>query len=671
MSKKTKYLIILMVFNFCTITGKNFANIGFFAYLSKLKFSPNVECLTYSKTVNYTSSNGTNNSYTCSYKPDSISMECVYTTAITEDNTSTTTKTEYFNSTEDFILRTKNFGQSTVRYSQINKDIASNKFFQYDTSLRLKGIIQSDAISVSVSEYDTKNRYTKGIISLSNGICQVPFTNSYDDTNLYFKQTFSISQTSPSTNFICYFISTSLSDQITEITFDKNYLLTKKVVTSGTSVTTETYTTKETAQACTGSDGTPYSAPIIQKFNSTGAAVGETASLTGINFDTDPGANTILFANGIKTFAASATSSSLSFIVPAGATSGQITITNRYGTGKSKNTFYVYKYFLYAVNNISNSLSSAQVDISDGSLISTNTLNSVGNGPRSVASHPNGKFIYVCSQNILAVDAYSINASTGVPTFSSTANAGNGARTIVIDSNGNYLFVLNSGDMTISRFSINQTNGNLTSLGSALNVGVPNLYWMATHPSFPILYVSGNGSSNIYAYSIDSSGNLTALSGSPYTISASPKGITVHPNGYYVYTANTTSTNSVSRLLINQLTGILSSETFYSRANSSESVTVDPTGKYLYSCNDGVGEIYAFQVDQTTGVLTALNTLTSPNCRTVIADPSGRYVYTSEDAGTGKINKFSIGSDGSLTSLGSISIGTNNPQGMAFAKTPQ
>ena len=228
MLNKIKCLVFLATFNVCTIPGKSIADISFFAYLSKLKPKP-VQCLTYAKTVNYTSSAGTSNSYTCNYKPDSISMECVYTTAISEDSTSVTTKTEYFNSTDEFIQRTTSFGLSTVRYSQLNKDITSNKFFQYDSNFRLTGIIQSDGTTVSISEYDTKNRHTKGTVNLSGGVCQVPFTNSYDDANLSFKQTISFSQMTPTTNLICVFFSTLIPDQIIELFFDKSFLLTKKI----------------------------------------------------------------------------------------------------------------------------------------------------------------------------------------------------------------------------------------------------------------------------------------------------------------------------------------------------------------------------------------------------------------------------------------------------------
>jgi 6-phosphogluconolactonase (cycloisomerase 2 family) len=599
-------------------------------------------------------------------------MECVYTTAISEDNTSVTTKTEYFNSTEEYIQRTTSFGLSTVRYSQLNKDITSNKFFQYDSKFRLTGIIQSDGTTVNISEYDAKNRYTKGTVNLSGGVCQVPFTNSYDDANLSFKQTISFSQITPTTNLICAYFSTLIPDQIIELFFDKSFFLTKKNITSGSTITTETYTTTESSQLCTGNDGKPYSAPIIQKFNSTGAAVGETASLTGINFDTDPGANTIQFANGIKTFASSATSSSLSFIVPAGAASSQLTITNRYGTATSKSTFYVYKYFIYAGNFGSNSISSLEISLSDGSLI--NPITSVfGNQPGSIIANPNGKYAYIINQGILAVNSVSVNPSSGALTSMSSANAGNGAISATIAFSGNLLFVLNQTDNTISRFFIDPTSGAIVNLGSAVATGVTTPYTIVAHPSLPFLYVTGSGSSQVSAFNIDASnGNLNPISGSPFTMSANPLGSTIHPTGLFLYTANNSPTNSISRFSINQLTGALSGETFYGSIIM-ESVAVDPLGKFLYACSISNNQINSYQINQANGTLTSTGSVASNQCRTVIVDPSGKYVYATEDVGAsgGKINKFIIQTNGSLTSNGSLNLNTNNPRGLTIAKSPQ
>ena len=680
MLKRIQYLLLLISLQFCSLAGtKHLADIGFLTFLSRIAAEPTTSavtatntCLTYAKTVNSTSSAGTNNSYTCIYKPDSISMECVYTTPVTEDNTATTTKTDFFNSTEDFIQRTKNFAQSTVRYSQINKDISTNKFFQYDTSNRLIGIIQSDGTSISISEYDAQNRYTKGVVNPPDIICQVPFINSYDDTNLSFKQSIFFSKLIPSTNLLCNFLSTVVPDQTNEFFFDKDFLLTKRIFTKGSTVITETYTTVETAELCTGSDGAPFMAPIIQKFSSSGGAVGETVSITGVNFDTNPGGNSIQFANGTKTFGSTATNTSLSFIVPAGASSGQITVVNRYGTAKSKNSFYVYKYFIYAGNANSNSVSGLEVSVVDGSLMNPITLG-IGNQPGNIIANPNGKYAYIINQGILAVNSVVIGTSNGFLSNIGSANAGNGARSAAISYDGKLLFVLNQIDNTISRFYIDSNTGSIVSIGTPTPTGVTGPNAITTHPSLPFLYVTGIGSLNVAGFIMDTTtGNLHSMQGSPFAISASPNGITIHPRGLFLYTANASVANSVSSLMIDQMTGALSGEISYS-AVLEESLAMDSLGKYLYACSNTNHQINSYLVNQTDGSLTAIGFVSSNQCRTVVVDPSGKYAYATEDVGgvSGKINKFSIQPTGSLISNGSIALGTNNPKGLMISRTPQ
>ena len=162
------------------------------------------------------------------------------------------------------------------------------------------------------------------------------------------------------------------------------------------------------------------------------------------------------------------------------------------------------------------------------------------------------------------------------------------------------------------------------------------------------------------------------MQGSPFAISAPQNGITIHPRGLFLYTANASMTNSVSRLMIQQLTGALSGEIFYSSVLE-ESLAMDSLGKYLYACSNANNQINSYLVNQADGSLTSIGFVSSNQCRTVVVDPSGKYVYATEDVGggSGKINKFSIQPTGSLIANGSIALGTNNPRGLTISRTPQ
>ena len=84
-------------------------------------------------------------------------------------------------------------------------------------------------------------------------------------------------------------------------------------------------------------------------------------------------------------------------------------------------------------------------------------------------------------------------------------------------------------------------------------------------------------------------------------------------------------------------------------------------------------QINSFQINQSDGSLTAINSVTSNQCRTAIVDPSGKYVFATEDVGgsAGKINKFIILSNGGLQSNGSIALGLTTERLSIFENSGQ
>jgi YD repeat-containing protein len=85
---------------------------------------------------------------------------------------------------------------------------------------------------------------------------------------------------------------------------------------------------------------TPLSASTaaLVGFSNPSALPGSTITLYGNGFSTTPSANTVLF-NGVAATVVSSTANALTVIVPAGATSGIITVTNSHGTVSSANSF--------------------------------------------------------------------------------------------------------------------------------------------------------------------------------------------------------------------------------------------------------------------------------------------------------------------------------------------
>ncbi|MEO7991468.1 MAG: FG-GAP-like repeat-containing protein [Chryseolinea sp.] len=80
--------------------------------------------------------------------------------------------------------------------------------------------------------------------------------------------------------------------------------------------------------------------PTITSFTPTSGAAGTTVTVTGTNFDTTPGNNTLMF-NGTAAVVTASTATSITTTVPAGATTGLITVTVAGNTATSTQFFCV------------------------------------------------------------------------------------------------------------------------------------------------------------------------------------------------------------------------------------------------------------------------------------------------------------------------------------------
>ena len=74
--------------------------------------------------------------------------------------------------------------------------------------------------------------------------------------------------------------------------------------------------------------------PAITSFSPTTVLPGDTVTITGVNFNTTPGNNTVSFSGGVSAPAATATATQLTVVVPANAFSGPLQVTDT-STGKT------------------------------------------------------------------------------------------------------------------------------------------------------------------------------------------------------------------------------------------------------------------------------------------------------------------------------------------------
>lgn len=161
---------------------------------------------------------------------------------------------------------------------------------------------------------------------------------------------------------------------------------------------------------------------------------------------------------------------------------------------------------------------------------------------------------------------------------------------------------------------------------------------------------NGGGVGSVSAFTIDnSSGALTAVSGSPFTTGVNgTNAVGADSAGTFVYAAN--QSGGVSAFSVTRSSGVLTEVTgspFTTGANPAW-VAVDPAGRFVYVMNGGSNDISGYAITATSGALTAFSG-TVPLVATPLrgtVDPGGHFLYVALGAAGTAV--FKIATDGTL-----------------------
>jgi 6-phosphogluconolactonase (cycloisomerase 2 family) len=186
---------------------------------------------------------------------------------------------------------------------------------------------------------------------------------------------------------------------------------------------------------------------------------------------------------------------------------------------------------------------------------------------------------------------------------------------------------------------------------------------MVVNHANSILFVAS--SSAIYAYSISSSGSLTALSSGGATGFSNIVSMDVSPDGQWLFVLDdNSSAPSLDEYSINSSTGALANPKVSLFASASpvspQAVKVSPNGAYVFVALGTAGDM-VFPLTTSTGALGTALPLTgsatvSDNALTV--DPTSTYLYIARSSGTtGSVVAYSIGTGGALTLVNSYPAG--------------
>jgi 6-phosphogluconolactonase len=141
-----------------------------------------------------------------------------------------------------------------------------------------------------------------------------------------------------------------------------------------------------------------------------------------------------------------------------------------------------------------------------------------GAGPRHIAFHPNGKWVYVINELDSTVSALRYDSETGVLKLIETVStlpAGTTVENITgeieVHPNGKFLYGSNRGHDSIALFSINQATGRLASIGH-FPAGGRTPRHFNIDPTGKVLLSANMDSDSIIVHQIDAdTGKLTRL----------------------------------------------------------------------------------------------------------------------------------------------------------------
>lgn len=223
--------------------------------------------------------------------------------------------------------------------------------------------------------------------------------------------------------------------------------------------------------------------------------------------------------------------------------------------------------------------------------------------PVGLNFNPAGTCLYATNQggSINGICSYSINTTDGTLTaVGGYGPAGLNAYQIAVNSAGTYLYMNASGTNTLYGFSLN-ADCSLTAAAWS-PAAVNGTTGIVISPNDQYLYSPENGNDRIQAMTIGG-GGAPSVNGGPFTTGAgsNPYILAVDLSTKYLYANHMGNTNisAFSILGTGQLSNISNAIASPSTPND---ISVDVSGKYLLVANSG-GVVSVYTIDSATGGL--------------------------------------------------------------------
>jgi 6-phosphogluconolactonase len=171
-----------------------------------------------------------------------------------------------------------------------------------------------------------------------------------------------------------------------------------------------------------------------------------------------------------------------------------------------------------------------------------------------VVTDPANRFALVCDLGLDKILVYRLNAphatlTPNAPPFA-TVKPGSGPRHLAFHPNGHWVYLLNEMAATITVFTWNAAHGLLTELESVATLpsdfsGPNSAAELVVHPSGKVVFASNRGHDSVAVLAVDAATGRLQLRQNQGTKGKAPRFIGLDPSGRWLLAANQSSENIV------------------------------------------------------------------------------------------------------------------------------
>jgi len=223
--------------------------------------------------------------------------------------------------------------------------------------------------------------------------------------------------------------------------------------------------------------------------------------------------------------------------------------------------------FLYAANTRSNSISWFRIDSSSGSLTPLGSVTT--DSPSSLVVDPTGRYLFAGSPNHGTLSVFLIDLTTGaLQLFVTRSNGGQGTKSLAMDPPGRFFCAVVTSPAQVRCFTIQAARGDFWSKAT-LTPG-PNPSSVLIHPSGKLVYVADASTNTVRGFVYDHSAGSFTLAGT-WVAGNAPTFLSADAGGSFLYVVNS---DAISVFAIDRATGNLSSVSGVSMAGITKALAI-------------------------------------------------------------------------------------------------